>query len=104
MLHFDFHDIIAPAKQVEDSDRRLKRAQALFDQHEAMMDPHTRELAQSFLEYSNDFRKDFEAKCLPTRIKQARLYCTQVDKTLQKIQALVEEIVRAIDIKSVDGG
>jgi len=67
------------------------------------MNPHDRDLAQSLLDYSSDLRKDFEAKCLPTRIKQAGLYCAQVDKTLQKIQAVVEEIDwKVVDVKSVD--
>jgi len=94
---FDFQ----PAKQVECGDQRLKRAQALFDEHGAVMDTHDRELAQSLLDYSSDLRKDFEAKCLLTRIEQARLYCAQVDKTLQKIQAVVFK-VKAADFNSVD--
>jgi len=64
------------------------------------MNQHDRRLAQSLLDLSSDLRSDFEAKCLPTRIMQARLYCTQVDKTLQKIQALVED--SEIDWHAVD--
>jgi hypothetical protein len=83
---------IAPSRQVEDRDRRLEHAQALFEKHRAVMNPHHRDLAHSLLDYSSDLRNGFEAKSLPSRIKQARLYCTQVDKTLQKIQAVVEKI------------
>jgi len=93
MPHFDFHTsighLVAPSKQVEDGDQRLERAQALFDEHQAVMDPHDYDLAHSLLEHSRDLRAGFEDKCLPTRIKQARLYSTQVDKTLQKIQEIV---------------
>jgi len=105
MIRFDFDAVFAPAKQVEDCDQRLNRAQGLFDEHGAVMNPHDREFAQSLLDYSSDLRTDLEAKSLLTRIKQARMYCTQVDKTLQKIQAIVKEIdVRlAIDVKSVGG-
>jgi hypothetical protein len=35
---------------------------------------------------SRDLRAGFADKCLPTRIKQARLYCALVHKTSQKIQ------------------
>jgi len=77
---------------VEDSDQLLERAQALFDEHQAAMDQHDRDLAHSLLQHSIDLRVGFEAKCLPTRIKQARLYCAQVDETLQKIQAIVEKV------------
>ncbi|KAI9434439.1 hypothetical protein H4582DRAFT_2060173 [Lactarius indigo] len=95
-----------PAKQVEESDRRLERAQALFEKHQDVMNPHDRDLAHSLLQYSKDLRVGFEAKCLPnSRIKQAQRYCTQVDEALQKIQATVEKTdVRAIEVKSVDGG
>lgn len=93
---FDLHviqdaiaSLVAPTKQpeVEESDRRLERAQALFEKHQAEMNPHDRDLAQSFLEYSKDLKVGLETKCLRT---QARLYCHQVDKTLQKIQAACE--------------
>ena len=50
---FGFHVIahaIAPAKQVEESDRRLESAQALFERHKDVMDPHDRDLAQSLLD------------------------------------------------------
>jgi hypothetical protein len=50
---FDYRlieDLIAPAKQVEYSGRQLQRAQALFEEHQAEMDPHDHQLAQSFLE------------------------------------------------------
>ena len=50
MLRSDFHVIIAPAKEVEFSDQQLERAQALFDQHVAVMNPHDRSLAQSLLD------------------------------------------------------
>jgi hypothetical protein len=90
---FDYRlivDLMAPAKQVEHSGRQLQRAHELFEEHQAEMDPHDHQLAQSFLERCGDLRGGLEAKCLLTRIKQARLYCTQVDKTLQNIQAAVE--------------
>jgi len=64
MLRFDFQ----PAKQVECSDQQLKRAQALFDEHGAVMDPHDRVLAQSLLE------KDFEAKYF--LLEASKLDCT----------------------------
>jgi len=92
---FDFRAIahaIAPSKQVEDSDGQLEHAQALFEKYQAVMNPRDCDLAQSLLDYSSDLRNDLEAKCLRTRIKQARLYCTQVDKTLQKIQTVVDDI------------
>lgn len=50
---FDYRlilDLIAPAKQVEYSGRQLQRARALFEEHQAVMDPHDHQLAQSFLE------------------------------------------------------
>ncbi|KAH9026879.1 hypothetical protein EDB84DRAFT_1563618 [Lactarius hengduanensis] len=91
---FDLHviqgaiaSLVAPTKQVEESDRRLERAQALFEKHQAEMNPHDRDLAQSLLEYSKDLKVGLETKCLHT---QAKLYCAQVDKTLQKIQAACE--------------
>lgn len=68
------------------------------------MDTHDRDLVQSWLDHSRDLRYGFEAKCLPTQIKQARLYCSRVDETLQIIQAAVEKgtDVRAMDVKSFD--
>ncbi|KAH9055588.1 hypothetical protein EDB87DRAFT_1688016 [Lactarius vividus] len=97
MSLFDLHAIqdaiaslVAPTKRVEESDRRLERAQALFEKHQAVMNTHDRDLAHSFLEFSKDFRVGLETKCPHTQTKQARLYCAQVDKTLQKIQAICE--------------
>jgi len=83
---------IAPSKQVEDSDRQLEHAQALFEKYQAVMNTHDCERAQSLLDYSSDLRNGLEAKSLRTRIKQTRLYCTQVDETLQNIQAVVERV------------
>ncbi|KAH8985435.1 hypothetical protein EDB86DRAFT_3246417 [Lactarius hatsudake] len=82
--------LVAPTKQVEERDRRLERAQALFEKHQAEMNPHDRDLAQSLLEYSKDLKVGLETKSLHTQKKQARLYCDQVDKTLQMIQAACE--------------
>ena len=42
--------LVTPAKRVEDGDRRLERAQALFEEHRAVMNSHDRDLAQSLLE------------------------------------------------------
>lgn len=54
MPRFDFHvsiaHLVAPSKQVEDSDERLKRAQALFEERRAVMDPNDCEFAQSLLQ------------------------------------------------------
>jgi hypothetical protein len=50
MLRSDFHVIIAPAKEVEYSDQELERAQALFDEYRAVMNPDDRILAQSLLD------------------------------------------------------
>jgi len=83
---------LAPSKQVEDSDQLLERAQALFDQHQVAMDTPDHDVAHGLLQYSRDLRVGFEDKCLPTRIKQARLYCAKVDETLEKIQAIVEKV------------
>jgi hypothetical protein len=50
---FDYRlivDLMAPAKQVEHSGRQLQRAHELFEEHQAEMDPHDHQLAQSFLE------------------------------------------------------
>jgi len=53
MPFFDFPvlaHLIAPSKQVENSDHLLKRAQALFDGHRDAMDTHDRDLALSLLQ------------------------------------------------------
>ena len=42
--------LLASSKQVEDSDQRLERAQALFEEHRDAMDPPDCDLAQSLLE------------------------------------------------------
>ena len=42
--------LFSPAKRVEYSDRRLKHAQELFEEHQAVMDQPHRILAQSLLE------------------------------------------------------
>jgi hypothetical protein len=50
---FDYRlivDLMAPTKQVEHSGRQLQRAHELFEEHQAEMDPHDHQLAQSFLE------------------------------------------------------
>ncbi|KAH9018052.1 hypothetical protein EDB85DRAFT_2154751 [Lactarius pseudohatsudake] len=97
--------LVTPTRQVEESDRRLERAQALFKRHQAVMNPHDRVLAQSLLEFSKDLRDGLETKCISTQIRQARLYRIQVDKTLQDIQAAVERTdVWAIEVNSADGG
>lgn len=82
--------LVTPSKQVEDSDEQLKRAQTLFEERRAVMDPHNCALAESLLQHCGDLRDGFEDKRLPNRIKQARLYCAAVDKTLQKIQAIAD--------------
>ena len=46
---FDYH-VIAPSKQVEEGDRRLEYARALFEKHQEVMDPPDRDLAQSLLD------------------------------------------------------
>jgi len=92
MTLFDFRVIahlISPERRVECHDRRLKHAHALFEEHRAVMDPPNCDLAQSLLDHCGDLKGGLEARCLLTRIKQARLYCAEVDKTLQKIQAIV---------------
>lgn len=43
-------DLIAPAKQVEYSDRQLQHAQALLEENRTVMDSHDHRLAQSLLE------------------------------------------------------
>jgi hypothetical protein len=52
MTQSDFHiaNLVAPSKQVEDSDQQLEHAQALFDEHRATMDPSDCDLAHSFLQ------------------------------------------------------
>ena len=42
--------LFSPAKRVEYSDRRLKRAQELFEEHQAVMNQSHRILALSLLE------------------------------------------------------
>lgn len=80
---------------MEYSDRRLKRAQEIFEEHQARMNRHYRNLAESLLVHCGDLRDGLEGKCLFTRIKQARLYSNEVDKTLKKVQqAAVENDVR----------
>jgi hypothetical protein len=41
--------LFSPAKRVEYSDRRLKRAQEIFEEHQARMNRHYRNLAESLL-------------------------------------------------------
>ncbi|KAI9429115.1 hypothetical protein H4582DRAFT_2065748 [Lactarius indigo] len=72
-----FH-VLEPAKQVEHSDRQLQQAQALFEGHQAKMNPYDRVLVQSLLAYSGDLRYGFEEKYLLTRVRQARLYCNRM--------------------------
>jgi len=93
MTQLDFHiaNFVTPSKKMEDSDQLLERAQALFDEHRVAMDPLDCEVAYSLLQRSTDLRVGFEDKCLLTQSKQARLYCAQVDETLEKIQAILEE-------------
>jgi hypothetical protein len=82
-------NLFSLATRVKYSDKQREDAQKLFNEHKAAMNLPDRELAQSLLECCGDFRACLEAKkCLLTRIKPARLYCTQVDKTLQGIQVL----------------
>ena len=54
MTQSDFHVgiacLVAPSKQVKDSDRQLECALALFEKHRAVMDPSGFELAQSLLQ------------------------------------------------------
>jgi hypothetical protein len=54
MPHFDFHvsigNLVAPSKQVEDSDELLKRAQTLFEERRAVMNPPDCDLAESLLQ------------------------------------------------------
>ncbi|KAH9023435.1 hypothetical protein EDB85DRAFT_314895 [Lactarius pseudohatsudake] len=83
----DLH-VTGPAKQVERSDRQLQHAQALYEGYQAAMSPQDRDLARDLLTYSGDLRYDWEDKYLATRIKQARLYCSCVNNTLQMIQVL----------------
>jgi hypothetical protein len=42
--------LFSPAKRVEYSDRRLKRAQELFEEHQAAMNQNLRILVQSLLD------------------------------------------------------
>lgn len=92
MAFADLH-AMGPAKQVERSDRQLQHAQALYEGYQAVMSPQDRDLAQGLLTYSGDLRCGWEAQYLPTRIRQARLYCSWVNDTLQTIQAAVSKVV-----------
>ncbi|KAN0140360.1 hypothetical protein V8E53_001569 [Lactarius tabidus] len=100
MPHFDFHvsigNLVAPSKQVEDSDELLKRAQTLFEERRAVMNPPDCDLAESLLQHCGDLRVGFEDKCLPTRIKQARLYCARVDDALRQIQNDIDARAEAL--------
>ncbi|KAN0140409.1 hypothetical protein V8E53_001618 [Lactarius tabidus] len=87
MAFADLH-VMGPAKQVERSDRQLQHAQALYEGYQALMSPQDRDLAQDLLTYSGDLRCGWEGKYLPARIRQARLYCSWANDTLQKIQVL----------------
>ncbi|KAH8985449.1 hypothetical protein EDB86DRAFT_2333960 [Lactarius hatsudake] len=89
--------VTGPAKQVERSDRQLQHARALYEGYQAAMSPQDRDLARDFLTYSGDLRYDWEAKYLATRIKQARLYCSWVNNTLQMIQ---EVVAKEVDIRT----
>jgi len=92
MVFSDLH-AMGPAKQVERSDRQLQHAQALYEGYQAAMSPRDRDIAQDLLTHSGDLRLGWEAKYLPTRIKQAKLYRSWVDDTLQKIQAAVAKVI-----------
>jgi len=85
--------IMGPAKQVERSDRQIRHAQALYEGYQAAMSPEDRDLAQDLLTYSGDLRWGWEAKHLPSRLKQARLYCSWANDTLQMIQAAVAKVI-----------
>jgi len=92
MAFSDLH-AMGPAKKVEHSDRQLQHAKALYEGYQAVMSPQDRDLAQDLLTYSGDLRIGWEAKYLPSRIKQARLYCSWANDTLQMIQAAVAEVI-----------
>ncbi|KAF8260642.1 hypothetical protein EI94DRAFT_1833782 [Lactarius quietus] len=86
------------AKRVEASDQRLKDAEALLEKHRAVMNPNDHERALSFLQSCGDLRYGLETKRLLARIEQARLYGTQVDKTVQHMQH-IQDAVKDVTVR-----
>ncbi|KAF8265687.1 hypothetical protein EI94DRAFT_1804011 [Lactarius quietus] len=84
---------LRPMKTVEQADTLMQHAHALFEEHEHIMTPIDRTLAEDRMTYATDHRYGVEEKFWLGRVEQANLYVDRAHEALDTVKRFVDDAI-----------
>ncbi|KAH9045917.1 hypothetical protein EDB83DRAFT_2523529 [Lactarius deliciosus] len=84
---------LRPTKILENADRLMEHARALYENYEQIMKPIDRTVAEDKMTLANDFRHGVEGKSWLAQAEQAKLYFNQAQEALATVKRCVDEAI-----------
>lgn len=80
-------------KLVENADRLLEHAHAIYENYSEIMEPTHRTTANDRMALAMDFRHGIEDKSWLVQVQQARLYANQAKEALEIVKNFVDDAI-----------
>ncbi|KAH8989502.1 hypothetical protein EDB86DRAFT_3080947 [Lactarius hatsudake] len=81
-------DDLRPTKILKEADKLMEQARALYENHEQIMKPIDRTVAEDKMTWAKDFRHGVEEKSWMDQAEQAKLYFNQAQEALETVKVV----------------
>ncbi|KAH8987542.1 hypothetical protein EDB86DRAFT_2832242 [Lactarius hatsudake] len=90
-IRMDEPDGLRPTNVLEEADRLMEQAGALYENHKQIMKPINRTVAEDKMTWAKDFRHGVEEKSWMDQAEQAKLYFNQAQEALETVKKCVDK-------------